>query len=66
MVSVPHEVMTDFTDLLKIREVPQEQVDHYKKWLRYFYDFSAKYLHEQDQAIPSVPCSHCALNVTSM
>lgn len=51
MVSVPQEIMTGFTDLLRVRGFQQEQLEYYKKWLRYFYDFSAKYLHEQDQAI---------------
>lgn len=51
MVAVPHEVMTRFVALLGVRSVSQGQFELYKKWLRYYYDFSVKYLHEQDQAV---------------
>jgi len=50
MVSVPHDVMAGFIALLSIRAVPEGQVEQYKKWLRYFYDFSANYLHEQEKS----------------
>jgi len=49
MVSVPHEIMTGFVALLSIRGIPQGQAEYYKKWLRYFYDFSANYLQEQER-----------------
>jgi len=51
MVSVPPEVMTGFVALLSARDVPRGQVEYYKKWLRYYYDFSDKYLNEQDQTL---------------
>ena len=51
MVSVPHEVMTGFVALLSVRGVPPGHVEYYKKWLRYYYDFTANYLHEQDQTV---------------
>lgn len=44
MIPVPYSVMNDFVAILRDREIPFPQVEHYKKWLRYFYDFSAKYL----------------------
>ena len=51
MVVVPHEVMTGFVALLSVRGVPPGQVEYYKKWLRYFYDFTAKYPLEQDHSV---------------
>jgi len=33
--------MAGFIALLSIRDIPSDQVERYKKWLRYFYDFSA-------------------------
>jgi integron integrase len=42
--------MAGFTALLSIRGIPLDQAEHYKKWLRYFYDFSAKYLQGQERA----------------
>jgi len=50
MVNVPKEIMTDFVKLLGMRCIPQDQVEFYQKWFRYYYDFSAKYLQEQDNA----------------
>lgn len=44
MIPVPYSVMNDFVAILRNREIPPPQVEHYKKWLRYFYDFSVKYL----------------------
>lgn len=44
MIPVPYSVMNDYVAILRNREIPPPQVEHYKKWLRYFYDFSAKYL----------------------
>ena len=51
MVVVPHEVMTEFVNLLRVRGIPQDQVEYHRKWLRYYFDFAAKYLHEQDQSV---------------
>lgn len=51
MVSVPKEIMSGFVVLLPMRDVPVGQMEFYKKWLRYYYDFSQKYLHEQDNAV---------------
>jgi len=50
MISVPFEVMSGFVRLLVMRGIPQGQVEYYQKWLRYYYDFSDKYLQEQDNA----------------
>lgn len=41
MISVPYPVMKDFVDVLASRDIQQSQIEYYKKWLRYFYDFSA-------------------------
>lgn len=49
MIPVPHSVMNDYVALLGIREIPTAHVEHYKKWLRYFYDFSANYLDSGDK-----------------
>lgn len=51
MITVPREVMSGFVNLLRSQSIPVGQVEHYQKWLRYYYDFSAKYLHEQDQSV---------------
>lgn len=51
MVSVPNEIMSAYVKLLDIRDIPQGQAEYYKKWLRYYYDFSTKYLQMQDQAV---------------
>jgi len=51
MITVPREVMSGFVNLLRSQGIPAGQVEHYQKWLRYYYDFSAKYLHEQDQSV---------------
>src|SRR6266702_865496 len=49
MISVPYSVMNDYGALLRIREISPAHVEHYKKWLRYFYDFSANYLDSGDK-----------------
>jgi integron integrase len=42
--------MTGFTTLLTVRGIPQGQIEYYKKWLRYYYDFSASNLKAQENA----------------
>lgn len=49
MIPVPYSVMNDYVALLRVREIPPAQVEHYKKWLRYFYDFSANNLDQGDK-----------------
>lgn len=51
MVSVPYELMTAYIELLGLQGIPKGHVENYQKWLRYFYDFSARYLHEQERAV---------------
>lgn len=51
MVPVPQKVMTGFVSLLSDRGIPTRQVENYKKWLRYYYDFATKYLHEKNQTV---------------
>lgn len=43
MFAVPNSVVSEFVAALKKNDVPLEQFDHYKKWLRYFIDFRTKY-----------------------
>ena len=50
MIPVPYSVMNDYVALLMIREIPPAHVENYKKWLRYFYDFYAKYLDTDDKS----------------
>lgn len=50
MIAVPHEVMTRFVMLLRERGVSDRQLEYYQKWLRYFYDFSSRYLQEHERA----------------
>lgn len=49
MIPVPHSVMNDYVSVLRSREIPPDHFDHYKKWLRYFYDFYSKYLDTDDK-----------------
>ena len=48
MIPVPHSVMHEYVSILRSCEIPPENFDHYKKWLRYFYDFYSKYLDTDD------------------
>jgi len=49
MIPVPHSVLNEYVALLGKREVLPAHVEHYKKWLRYFYDFSGNYLDSEDK-----------------
>ena len=42
MFAVPCPVMSNYMAALKFRNIPLPQVAYYQKWLRYFYDFSAR------------------------
>jgi len=50
MIPVPYSVMNNYVAILGSREIPPAHVEHYKKWLRYFYDFYAKYLGTDDNS----------------
>jgi hypothetical protein len=50
MIPVPYSVMNDYVIILRDREINPGQVEYYKKWLRYFYDFSERYLNTDDNA----------------
>ncbi|NTV51153.1 MAG: integron integrase [Geobacteraceae bacterium] len=50
MIPVPYSVMNEYVAILLSREIPPAHVEHYKKWLRYFYDFYAKYLDTDDKS----------------
>ena len=43
MLTIPPETLTRFVALLEKRTVPSIQRNFYKKWLRYYLDFCAKY-----------------------
>lgn len=43
MLTIPPETLTSFVALLKKRAVPPIQHNFYKKWLRFYLDFCAKY-----------------------
>jgi len=49
MIPVPQSIMDDYVAILRSREIPPAHFEHYKKWLRYFYDFCAKYLDTNDK-----------------
>lgn len=50
MIPVPYAVMTDYVAMLRRREIPSASIEHYKKWLRYFHDFSASNVHTGDRS----------------
>ena len=41
--------MNDYVAILRSQEISPPHIEHYKKWLRYFYDFYAKYLDTDDK-----------------
>jgi len=41
MIPVPYSVMKDYVAILASCEIPPSHIEYYKKWLRYYYDFSA-------------------------
>ena len=43
MKNIPPEIIAGFDDILKLRHVPMVSHPEYRKWVRYFLDFSAKY-----------------------
>jgi len=43
MKNIPPEILARFDDILKQRDVPQFSRPEYRKWVRYFLDFLAKY-----------------------
>ncbi len=43
MLNIPPETLTLFVALMEKRTVPSIQHNFYKKWLRYYLDFCAKY-----------------------
>ena len=43
MKSIPPEILARFDDILKLRDVPLFSRPEYRKWVRYFLDFQAKY-----------------------
>jgi len=49
MIPVPLSVMNDYIAILMDRDISPGHVEYYKKWLRYFYDFSAKYLNTDEK-----------------
>lgn len=49
MVPVPRDIMNEYVGILSRREIPTAEFEHYKKWMRYFYDFYDKYLDTDDK-----------------
>lgn len=49
MIPVPYPVMNDYVMILTSRGIPANQIEYYKKWLRYFYDFCSNYLDTEDK-----------------
>jgi integron integrase len=49
MISVPHPIMNNYVVFLTSREIQPGEIENYKKWLRYFYDFSANLLDIEDK-----------------
>lgn len=43
MFNIPYDILTHFVAVLAKRSVPFAQHNYYKKWLRYYLDFCAKY-----------------------
>ncbi len=43
MLNIPPEIFRGFIALLERRDLPSAQHNYYKKWLRYYLDFCAKY-----------------------
>jgi integron integrase len=43
MIPIPHTIMMDYVAILTNREIPATSIEYYKKWLRYFYDYSANH-----------------------
>ncbi len=43
MQPIPKDVLIQFDDILKQRNVPLAAHNDYRKWLRYFFDFCARY-----------------------
>lgn len=43
MIAIQNSVMNQYDTVLKAHEIPVSQHAEYKKWLRFFYDFCAKY-----------------------
>lgn len=48
MIPVPYTVMNAYVTILTSREIPANHIEHYKKWLRCFYDFYSSYLDTED------------------
>ena len=49
MIPVPYSVMKDYVAILASCEIPPSHIEYYKKWLRYYYDFSATCLEMIDK-----------------
>ncbi len=46
LIDIPHEIATQFVLVLAKRAIPSARHNYYKKWLRYYLDFCAKYRHQ--------------------
>jgi len=50
MIRVPDLLLKRYEAILKRREIPLGLFDHYRKWLRYFIDFSTRYPVPEDNS----------------
>ena len=55
MIAVTNAVITQYDSILKRQEIPVAQYADYKKWLRFFLDFCAKYPETNGEAVRLQP-----------
>ena len=51
MKSIPPEILARFDNMLEMRQVSRVFRSEYRKWLRYFLDFQAKYLLSEERSV---------------
>jgi hypothetical protein len=51
MNSIHPDILANFDNMMKMRQVPIVDHSHYRKWLRYFLDFQARYLQSEERSV---------------
>jgi integron integrase len=51
MISIPAEILARFDEMLRLRDIPQRSRPDYRKWVRYFLDFQAKYQLSEERSV---------------
>ena len=51
MKTIPPEILSRFDNILKMRKLPSPLHSDYRKWLRYFLDFQAKYPQPDERSV---------------